>query len=116
MDYKVQYAVTPDFLPSFMLLRANKTVLIVSGASFLSFLAFPTSDLCMSCSTKRNNKSSLGNIYWIRRCWDNFHAVPVSFQVESIYQSLAKTPQNNHLAIVPALHFGDSDFQTGKKS
>lgn len=82
IDYMVQYAVTSDFLHPFMLLSANK-ILIVSGTSFL---VLATCDPFISCSTKIN----LGSIYWIRRCWYNFYTISISSQVESIYQSLAK--------------------------
>lgn len=110
-DYKVQYAVTSDFLPLFMLLRDNKIVLIVSAASFL---VFQKSD--PFTSRRINYKLLLENMYWIKKCWDSFNTKSISSQIESIYQSLAKTGQNNHLKIVPALHSGNSVFQTGKKS
>lgn len=96
-----------------MLLRDNKIVLIVSEASFL---VFQKSDPFTSCSIKRNYKLLLGNVCWIKKCWDSFYAISIASQIESIYQSLVKTEQNNHLKIVPALHSGSSAFQTGKKS
>lgn len=110
-DYKVQYAITSDFLPLFMLLRDNKIVLIVSEASFL---VFQKNDSFTSC--RRIYKLLLGNIYWIKECWNSFYAISIASQIESIYQSLVKTEQNNHLKIVPVLHSASSAFQTGKGS